>query len=215
MKWSSHFLVGIFLTGMLLCAGCTQSAGTPGTDATPAGSVPVLPLSALALTAADAPANYTLTESRVKAPGEVGSLAKELGWQDGYIVTFSSTPGTGEGPTEIVQNLVTYPASTIPSIVRISKTNEMNDQGLTTTLLPSPGLGNSSYAFSGTPSGMAAADQNNNPLVQVSGSVPARQDMAEIIFSKGSTMEVLRMNGPGANYSVIRELAETAYARLP
>jgi hypothetical protein len=214
MKWLSHVLVGIFLTVMLLCAGCTQTSGTPGPAATPAGSIPVLPLSALALTAADAPANYTLTESRVKAPGEVRSLAKELGWQDGYIVTFSSTPGTKEGSTEIVQNLVTYPASTIPSIVQISKTNEMNDQGLTTILLPSPGLGNSSYAFSGTPSGVVAANQKNL-LEQTSGSVPARQEMVEIIFSKGSTMEILRMTGPGANYSVIRGLAEIAYARLP
>jgi hypothetical protein len=39
--------------------------------------------------------------------------------------------------------------------------------------------------------------------------------MAEIIFSKGNVMVVLRMDGPGTDYPTLRKLAETAYARLP
>jgi hypothetical protein len=215
MKRLPPYLFSILLIGLFLGAGCTQPGSIPSPGPVPASPAQQLPLSAIALTTADAPAGYTLVESRVKTPGEVGKLAKDLGWQDGYIVKFSGIPGTGKNPTEITVNLVTYPAETAPRIVLMSQSIEMADNRQVVSRVPSPGLGNSSVGFTGKISGNAGGWQNTNPLIQETGSVPATRDMAEIIFSKGTTMEVLRMTGPGANYSVIKGLAETAYARVP
>jgi hypothetical protein len=215
MKLSTVLILCLFIACTAIGAGCTQLGNTPGPVATSASPAPALSPGALALTAADAPANYTLVQSRGKSPDEVGKLAKELGWQNGYVVAFSSRPGTGKGQTKIVQNIVTYPDASIVRVVQITKTNEMASKDLLITSLPSPGLGDDSIAFTGTANGQGATQQNNNPLVQETAGGKGTEDMVEIIFSRGSTMEVLRMTGPDASYATLRALAETAYARIP
>ena len=201
---------------MVIGAGCTQSGNTNfPTPASPSSPALTPSPGLLALTAADAPVNYTIAESRMKTSAEVGTLAKDLGWQGGYIVKFSSQPGTGQGPTEIIQNIVTYPVAALPQIMQVAEASEKADAGMVFTSLPAPGLGESGLAFSGKANTQAAVQQNTNPLVPETASVSVKQDMVEIIFIKGSPMEVLRMNGPGADYAILRGFAETAYAKIP
>jgi len=210
MKWSSVLLFGILIAGMVVFAGCTREGSSPSVAATPASPSPALSTSALA--AADAPANFTLAESRVKTPDEVANRAKDLGWEDGYLVKFS---GTADGQTAITQNLVTYPAASIPVIMRTIESEAMGETGRVFTPLPSPGLGESSYAFSGKADTRSASPQNGNPLQIVTPGTGQKPDMVEIIFTKGSTIEILRMEGPGTDYAILRNLSGTAWARLP
>jgi hypothetical protein len=39
--------------------------------------------------------------------------------------------------------------------------------------------------------------------------------VAEIIFSRGTIFEVLKMTGPGTNVTLLRELAQKASAKIP
>ena len=60
---------------------------------------------------------------------------------------------------------------------------------------------------------------NENPLV--SGpenhdvTAVVKNDIAEVIFSRGTTFEVISMTGPGADVATVTALAEKAYARIP
>jgi hypothetical protein len=215
MKWSSVFCICFFIVGVVIGAGCTQPGNTSLPVSTTFPSAPVPLLGTLALTATEVPANYIIIESRAKTADEVGKLAKDQGWQGGYIVKFSNRQGTVNGSTEIVQNLVTYPAAAIPNVIQIAKSNEIVSSTLKITDLPSPGLGELSIAYYGKGDAHVAVQQNDNLILQETARGPVKSDFVEIIFSKGSTMEVLRMSGPGADYEVLRSLARTAYAKLP
>jgi len=210
MKGLPIVLFVLLLTGLLLGAGCTQQgAGT----ATPAAAPS---LSAYALTAADAPANFTLTESRAKTPEEVGNLAKSLGWNGGYMVTFTGPKDSPTGATSITQTITTYPAAKMSDIAALIETNDRGDNELTFTDLQSPGLGENSRAFSGRAIGQIVMRENNdNPLVQGSMKGTFKQNMVEIIFAKGSTLEVLRMTGADADPATLMKLAQKAYAKIP
>lgn len=211
MKWLPVVLFVLFVIGLSLGAGCTQSAHPEDIPAAPA------PLLAdLALTAADAPDNYTLVESRAKTADEVGSLAQDLGWQGGYVVTYSGMPDHPMGPTEISQTITTYPAANILDLVAFVNTNDRADPELIITPLPPPGLGEQSHAFSGKAGSQIVVRENKgDPLMTGSLKGSLKQDVVEIIFAKGTTLVVLRMTGPYADYALLRELAEKAYAKLP
>jgi hypothetical protein len=36
----------------------------------------------------------------------------------------------------------------------------------------------------------------------------------EVVFGKGNILEVIRMTGPGTQYSILKTLAETAYNKI-
>jgi hypothetical protein len=217
MKLSPVLVFCFFMIVLVLGTGCTQPAGTSVPVTTPGSAAAPVSLSSLALTSAEAPENFTLVESRVKTSDEMGTLSKDLGWQSGYVVRFSSGQGTAN-QTDIVQTLVTYPPAAIPDIMRIAVSTNMAEKGLEISTLPSPGIGDSSVAFLGKPipeQGVKADANPRNPFMEQTESGSAKQELAEIVFTKGSTMEVFRMTGPGTDYATLKALAKTAYAKLP
>ena len=115
MQIPAPLLFAFIITGMILTAGCTQGTA-PAATATPLPAA-APDLRALALDPADLPACFSLTNEQVKTPDNVGSLARDLGWQAGYAVTFTC-PGNGTGePTVILHSLAVYPAKNMPAIV--------------------------------------------------------------------------------------------------
>jgi len=211
MKWLPVVLFFLFVIGLSLGAGCTQSALPEDIPATPVPS-----LADFALTAADAPGNYTLVESRAKTADEVGSLAKDLGWQGGYVVTYSGMPDHPMGATEITQTITTYPASGMADIVAFVDTTDQSDPELVVTNLPSPSLGEYSHAFSGKAiSQIVFSENKGDPLGSGSLKGSLKHDRVEIIFAKDSTLEVLKMTGPNADYATLKALSGIAYAKLP
>ena len=211
MKWLPIVLFALLIMLITLGAGCTQAA--PGQDLPTA---PQSSLAALALTAADAPENFTLVESREKSADEVGSLAKDLGWQGGFVVTYSGMPDHPMGATEISQTLTTYPAANMPDLVAFVITNDQADPELIITPLPAPGLGEQSHAFWGKARSQIVVRENKgDPLMSGSLKGSLKQDIVEIIFAKDTTLVVLRMTGPYADYALLRDLAEKAYLKLP
>ena len=213
MKWLQFIIIASLITGMAVLAGCTQQGSVPAPATPPALSASI---HSLALTAADAPVNYTLVSSREKTATEVGSLARNLGWESGYVVTYSGYPDNKMGETLITQTITTYPADRMNEIRTLIETNDKADNELVITDLPSPGLGENSFAFSGkATSQIVLRPKTDDPLSHGSMEGSLKQDITEIGFVKGSTLEVLKMTGPNTNYPELHAMAEKAYAKMP
>ena len=173
-------------------------------------------LESMVLTPSEVPQNFTPYESRAKNSTDVGKLARDLGWKQGYVVRFIRSPEGVPGQTEILQTVALYPAKNIPAIAELAEKQERSDKNMLFSNLSSPTLGSYSRAFSGTVNSLMTPEPDNgNPLGSVSGGGTVQQDFVEIIFSKGDVLEVIRMTGPGADYSTLFSLAQTAYNKIP
>ncbi len=58
-------------------------------------------------------------------------------------------------------------------------------------------------------------DASRSPLAPATVQAEPVQDFAEVYFSKGPILEVIRMTGPGSDAATVTALARVAYARIP
>jgi|WetSurMetagenome_2_1015567.scaffolds.fasta_scaffold04192_6 hypothetical protein len=182
-------------------AGCT---GSPAPAPSPVPPAPAT-LSALALAQSDLPFGFTLVEGREKTLDDVGILARNLGWNGGYGISYAlqgQDPGT---TTTILQSIAIYPEENIPAIAAMSERQDraIFNQSANLTLR---GLGADSRGF-------FVSNQQEPGSEPVDNGISPRA--AEIIFSKGRIFEVVRMSGPGTDVSVLESLAKKAYAKVP
>ncbi len=198
-------------------AGCTQGPG-PVPVVIPA---PVMdsPLQDLAISSADLPACFSLADQSVKSYADVGQLAKDLGWQAGYVATYTC-PAEGPDPTIIVHSLAVYPAHIMPGIASM-----VDEQDRTTGFLyenlsfPVPGASmRGFYGKSGGIQGSGIAPgtyfvNGGHEGTEIYTGTGGR--VAEIIFYRGNVFEVLKMTGPDTNVTLLRDLAQKASAQIP
>lgn len=214
----SHCLIIVFLIyAAAIAAGCTQGTGPAALESTVPVTGPGLP--DLAIRLSDVPVCFSVTDQHTKTPGEVGQLAKELGWQAGYEVTYTCA-AAGVGPTVLVHSLAVYPAVNMPGIVSMVDKQD-RAAGFLYEDLEFPDKGPSLRGFYGK-AGATAVSGSTAGTGQLAGtgSVPeinanTRGDVAEIIISRGTHLSVLKMTGPGTNATILRDLALVAYARIP
>ena len=119
MRFLHCFMLLVLATAAVITAGCTQGT-TPPPSATPipvtaAVSTPA-GLPALALGPADLPSCFLPTGQHTKTAAEVGSLAKDLGWQAGYEASFACPAAGGREPDVIVQSIAIYPPANLAAI---------------------------------------------------------------------------------------------------
>jgi hypothetical protein len=217
MQYPRYLIAALILFAFLVFAGCTQ-APAPGTPSASPGAP--ADMTRLLLDPADLPPNFTLVESTAKDPADVGSLAKDLGWEGGYGVRYALPAIDNRGPTEITQSIALYPEKNILAIVELSDKQDRSDANLVYTGFATPGLGNNSRGFFGNASAeILVKPTNENPLVSGPGNhdvaVVYTREVAEIIFTKGDVFEVLRMSGPGANVTVLRDMAGKTFRKIP
>jgi hypothetical protein len=215
----SPLLVIILLAGTAVFAvGCTQ-ATSPVQPATPV-LITVSPLQDLAFGPADLPACFSLTEQHARSSGDVGTLARDLGWKDGYMVTYSC-PAEGSDPTVIIQSLAVYPAENMPGIASLVDRQDRSDPNYTYENLTFPDQGTTFRGFYGKVVG--AMDHGIRPgtsLVSDGRDVPetntvSGNDVAEIIICRGTVFEVLKMTGPETNVTLLKDLAGKVSAKIP
>jgi hypothetical protein len=213
MSTYRYLIIAILVCSFVLSTGCTGRTGT----AVPVPTTPeYLTLESLVLTPSELPQNFSLRESRVKNSTEVSKLARDIDWQQGYVVRFTRPLKGISGQIEIIQIVTRYPAKNIPAVAAHAEQQERSDTTMIFTTQPSPTLGSYSKAFSGTVKPPITPEpENSNPLGSGSGRGTVQQDFVEIIFSKGDTLEVLRMTGPGADYATLASLAQKAYNKIP
>jgi hypothetical protein len=217
MKFSSCLVILILVGTAVFTAGCTQGTG-PVQTATP---LPVITsrLQDLALDPADVPACFSLTEQSVKSPGDVGQLAKDLGWQEGYVVTYTC-PVMGHQPTIILQSLVVYPAENMPGIASMVDEQDRS-AGYIYEALSFPDQGSAMRGFYGKANETQTSDQSPGTYLVSGGRVVPEtnavsgSDVGEIIIYRGTYFEVLRMTGSGTNATILRDIALKASAKIP
>jgi len=213
-------ILALAACAILLCSGCTSTTGTQGTITPPpvtSASTANISLAPLALAPADLPAGFTQQSGRQKSADEMSSLAKDLGWQEGYVATFSSSGNGTAGSTSITQTITVYNAKNMSSIVSLVDAGERQQADLVFSGLPLPATGPDTRALSAiavntTPATTTAGGLS--ALSSESGSSAPAEGYIEVIFAKSEILEVIRMTGPGAQYDTLKTLAETAYAKL-
>ena len=220
MNFCRYVIPSFLMCVLLAAAGCTTGTG-PSAPAAPAAPAPVAPatsaaLAPLALTPADLPDGYTLTESREKTAADVSALALSLGWQDGYTVTYTNTSAVPAERTTIVQTVTVYPAKSVPDIISAIGRQERSDGNMSFTDIPSFGIGDLSGGYTGKARApMVLTTDKSNPLAPKATITESNPDVAEVWVAKGTVFEVIRMTGPGADAATVTALARTAYAKMP
>jgi hypothetical protein len=212
MRSSRYLIFAIFVCFLLFAAGCT---GRTGTTVPVAAEPAPASLESLGLALSEIPQNFTLGESRVKNISEVGKVARDLGWQQGYVIRFTCPLNEECGSNEILQTITRYPEKNSAGIAELIEQQERSDSTMIFSNLSSPEFGSYSRAFSGTVNTSIIPESGDlNPLGSGSAGGTARQDFVEIIFSKGEILEVIRMTGPEADHTTLVSLAQKAYSKL-
>lgn len=201
--WAALILV-IFL---LCSAGCLDTpSGEPPYKAEPPAPAPVpttetprLPeqSSDMALQPADLPSDYILQDRSVIALPEVSQLARELGWRQGYYVSFYRRIGTTNDSTRIRQSINIFSADTIDGVFLLEK-EELTDQQLTPGTryeIPFPAVGERSIAF-----------RDTDPLDT------ERPVTYTVIFTKKNVYETITMSGTSTDYETLKRLVLRAEA---
>jgi hypothetical protein len=217
MDGSRYLILCAFVCAVLAASGCSTTGSSASAAPASATPYPAVTLAPLALTPADAPQGSTLTGSREKDAAEVSRLALDLGWQAGYVVTFTNNSAGPDGQTTIVQTLTAYPEKSIPGVIGVVIRQEQSGTDMTFSDIPAPGLGDTSGGFTGKahPRSIVTMNDNSNPLIPVAAKTEPKQDFAEVYFSKGPIFEVIRMTGPGSDAVTVTTLARMAYAKIP
>ena len=214
MQRSLFLGLALIACAALFCAGCISS---PGTQAAPVPAAPAqaanVSLAPLALAPADMPSGYTLLSGREKSAGEMGTLAKDLGWQQGYVTVYSLNDTAGQ--SAITQTIAVYAGKNMSDLVSLVYTTERQEKGLNFTDLPLPATGPDTRAFIATAADATpSSTATEGTIMLAAGTSAPSEGYAEVIFAKGDILEVIRMTGPGAHNDVLTPLAETAYAKL-
>lgn len=217
MQIPATLLFAFVITGLALAAGCIQGEAPAVTAAPSPAAVP--DLRAIALGPADLPACFSLSEEQFKTYNDVGNLARDLGWQAGYAVTFTCPATDAGGTSTILHSIAVYPASNIHAIVTMVDSQDRSGAGYVFEDLTFPGRETEMRGFYGRAGSMGAGNESSGSYLisggpAGSGTTPPN-DMAEIIISRGRTFEVVRMSGPMTNATLLSEIAGIALSKIP
>jgi hypothetical protein len=206
-----HSWAALILVTFLICsAGCLETlfgeppkitqTPTPPIVTTTATRPPVPEQSSdMALQPSDLPFEYTLQDRSVTALPEVTSLALQLGWQQGYYVSFYHRNGNNEVITRIWQSVNIFSSDNINGVFLLEK-DDLKKEQLTPGKryeIPFPAIGERSIAF-----------RETNPLD------PERPVTYTVIFTKKNVYEKITMSGTSTDYETLKRLAQRAEALI-
>jgi hypothetical protein len=211
MNRSCYLISAALLCAFLVMTGCTASTGpAPAPSPSPATAVPPGSLAALALTPAEIPAGYVLSESREKDAANMSSLALQLGWQTGYVVTYSNITGPGT----IFQTITRYPGKSIPDVLSLIVKQERSAGDMSFTDIPSPGFGDISGGYTAKARAPVVITDDRNSLIPATVNTGSGEDFSEVWFSKGTIFEIIRITGPGADAAMATNLSRMAFMKI-
>ena len=162
----------------------------PGTGAT---------IADLALQASDLPSDYLLRDRTVIGYGGISQLDHDLGWQQGYRVSFYRLDKKHDEMTTISQQIGIYSPDNINAVYRLTE-NAIVPSGYNASSyqIPFPVIGDRSVAWRET----AGSPQDNITSYSV-------------IFVKNNVLERITMEGTTTDYEELQTIALDAAARIP
>ena len=205
-KWyGSLILVLIFLA---CSSGCLSPSSEkpaaipepiPTLLPTPESKTSTIPPSDMALQLADIPSDYILKDRSVMVSPEVTELTRDLGWRQGYFVSFYRINKEKDDQTGIRQSINIFPVENMNKIFSIEKEDMKSRAAGSGTIyeIPFPTIGDTSIAFRET----NANDPYNIALYSV-------------LFTKKNVYEKITMSGTSTDYEVLKDIAQKAAARI-
>jgi hypothetical protein len=202
-----RFIALIFVMQLAICsAGCLSQApvtpspptSMPTTIPVPESTIATIPPGTMALQLTDVPGDYLLKERDVIAYSEVSQLARDLGWQQGYQVTFYRMNREKDDITGIRQSIRVYPPENIGKVYDLETEGILSSRnGTTRHAIPFPRIGDQSIAFRET--------RIANPM-----------DIAvyTVIFSRKNVFETITMGSTTTDYEMLKEVVRKAADKI-
>ncbi len=203
-----HSWAALIIVTFLLCsAGCmdtpvseppkTTVTTVPVTTATPEPTRLPEQSSDMALQPSDMPSDFVLQDRTVIALEEVSQLARQLGWKQGYYVSFYRRDGNNEVITRIWQSVNIFTSENINGVFLLEK-EDLRKEELTPGSryeIPFPSIGERSIAFRETD-----PHDSERPVTYT------------VIFTKKNVYEKITMSGTNTDYETLKRLALRAEA---
>jgi hypothetical protein len=197
----------VVLCAVLVSSGCVAEVSTPPVVQTiisplvtpvPESLVATVPLSGLALVKENLPAGYVLKDRTVTSYAGVGQIFRDLGWQQGYRVSYYRLDKDIDDMTMIIQEIDLYPLDTVRDVYSMKKEELLpKEDSRTDYQVPFPVTGERSIAWR---------------EIRTVGTIPVVT--YSVIFTKKNVYEKISMTGTSTDYELLRELAMTAAGRI-
>lgn len=151
----------------------------------------------MALQPGDLPSDYILRDRSVMASPEVSQLGRDLGWRQGYFVSFYRMDSNNNVLTQIRHSISIFTADTMNGVFLVEKENLKNQQISPGTRyeIPFPAVGERSIAF-----------RDTNPA---DAEWPVTYT---VIFTKKNVYEKITMSGTNTDYETLKRLVQRAEA---
>ena len=195
----------ILMSLFIISCGClsvpfAQPAPSPTPEVTvqptTANPVSMSAPSELALQLADIPGDYILKERSDIPYTKTTQIARDLGWRQGYMVTFYRINAAKYDMTGLRQIIELYPLANMNKVFDMAKEamNLQADSGqVTQNELPIEKIGDKSIAY-----------------VTENTSAPMRLPVYTILFVKKDVFEKLEMSGTTTDFETLKNLARIA-----
>ena len=202
-----RFIALILVVQLAICAaGCLSPAPAspslqaplPATLPIPESTIATIPPGSMALQLTDVPPDYLIKDRTVIAFSEVSQLARDLGWQQGYRVTFYRMNREKDDMTGIRQSISIYPPENMIKVYAIETEGIISHgNGTTRYEIPFPATGDKSMAFRETRTG--------DPM-----------DLAvyTVIFKKKNVLETITMGGTTTDYETLKTVVRKAADKI-
>jgi hypothetical protein len=179
-------------------ASFPSPAPQPPTTRTPESTSATLTPGDMALRLTDIAPDYLLKDRTVTAFSEVSPLARDLGWRQGYRVTFYRMNREKEDLTGITQSISVYPPENIGKVYDLETEGILSGlNGSTRYEIPFPQAGDQSIAFRETRVGDSL-------------------DFAvyTVIFKKKNVFETITMEGTTTDYETLKDVVRKAADKI-
>jgi len=166
------------------------------TTENPSSTVPVADM---ALQLPDLPPDYILRDRSVMIRPEVSELTRDLGWRQGYFVSFYRLNAEKDDLTRIRQSISLFALENMKKVFDIEK-EDLDSQAVSPVMLdemPFPPIGSRSVAYRQT-------DPTDSLHVTT----------YTVIFTKKNIFETVTMSGTTTDYELLKDVVQKAAAKI-
>jgi len=175
-----------------------QTLITPVLTSAPGSPVVTAPLSDLALQKDDLPPDYRLKDRTVTSYASAGQVFRDLGWQQGYQVTYYRMDTDLNDITMITQEIAVYPVKTVRDAYSLKKEKLLPEEDSRTDYqVPFPQTGDRSIAW------REVSTSGITPVVTYT-----------VIFTKKNVYEKIALTGTSTDYELLKSLAAIAAEKI-
>lgn len=200
-------LILLLVLSCILAAGCLGGStsppaapASPSPSATPGPAVTIatVPAAEMALQVYELPAGYVLRDRTALAYAGVGQVSRDLGWRQGYRVSFYRLDKDMDDMTSITQEVHVFPYGSINEVYLLEKDALLPpDDSATDYQIPFPQLADRSIAWREVHTGVTGSTVTYT-----------------VIFTEKNVFEKIAMTGTTTDYEVLKQVAWTAAGKV-